>query len=50
MNRSAQLAADNGEYCTTVSLACSSQSIATIAIGSHNISHINKLYTDLVPP
>jgi hypothetical protein len=40
-NRSAQLAADNDEYRTAVSLACSSQSIATI--GSHNISHINKL-------
>jgi hypothetical protein len=31
-----------------VSLACSSQSVATI--GSHNISHINKLYTQPVPP
>jgi hypothetical protein len=47
-NRSAQLAADNNEYHTAVSLACSSQSIATI--GSHNISHVNKLYTQPVPP
>ena len=47
-NRSAQLAANNDEYRTAVSLACSSQSIATI--GSHNISHINKLYTQPVPP
>ena len=47
-NRSAQLAADNDEYHTAVSLACSSQYIATI--GSHNISHINKLYTQPVPP
>jgi hypothetical protein len=47
-NRSAQLAADNDEYRTAVLLACSSQSVATI--GSHNISHINKLYTQPVPP
>jgi len=47
-NRSAQLAADNDEYRTAVSLACSSQSVATI--GSHNISHINELYTQPVPP
>ena len=47
-NRSAQLAADNNEYRTATSLACSSQSIATI--GSHNISHVNNLYTQQVPP
>jgi hypothetical protein len=47
-NRSAQLAADNDEYHTAFSLACSSQSVATI--GSHNNSHINKLYTQPVPP
>jgi hypothetical protein len=47
-NRSAQLAADNDEYRTAVPLACSSQSIATI--GSHNISNVNKLYTQPVPP
>jgi hypothetical protein len=47
-NRSAQLAANNDEYCTAVSLACSSQSIATI--GSHNISHVNNLYSQPVPP
>ncbi len=47
-NRSAQLAANNDEYRTAVSLACSSQSIATI--GPHNISHVNKLYTQPVPP
>jgi hypothetical protein len=47
-NRSAQLAANNDKYRTPVSLACSSQSIATI--GSHNIAHVNKLYTDPVPP
>jgi hypothetical protein len=47
-NRSAQLAADNDEYRTAVSLECSSQYIATI--GPHNISHINKLYTQPVPP
>jgi len=47
-NCSAQLAADNNEYRTAVSLACSSKSIATI--GFHNISHVNKLYTQPVPP
>jgi hypothetical protein len=47
-NRSAQLTADNDEYRTAASLACSSQSIATI--GSHNISHLNNLYTQQVPP
>jgi hypothetical protein len=47
-NRSSQLAAEKDEYHTAVSLACSSQSIATI--GSHNISHVNKLYTQPVHP
>ena len=47
-NCSAQLAADNDEYHTAASLTCSSQSIAII--GSHNISHVNKLYTQQVPP
>ncbi len=49
-SRSAQLAAYKDEYCTASHLhvACSSQSIATIS--SHNISHVNKLYTQPVPP
>jgi len=47
-NRSAQLAADNDEYRTAASLAGSSQSVAIIS--SHNISHVNKLYTQQVPP
>jgi hypothetical protein len=47
-NRSAQLAANDDQYRTAVGLACSSQSIATI--GPHNISHVNKLYTQPVPP
>jgi hypothetical protein len=47
-NQTAQRAADNDDYPTAVSLACSSQSIATI--GPHNISHIHKLYTKPVLP
>ncbi len=47
-NQSAQFAANDDQYRTAVGLACSSQSIATI--GPHNISHVNKLYTQPVPP
>jgi len=47
-NRSAQLAANDDQYRTAVGLACSSQSIATI--GPHNISYVNKLYTQPVTP
>ncbi len=46
-NRTAQRAADNDDYRTAISLACSSQSIATI--DPSNISHVNKLYTQPVP-
>ena len=46
-NRSAQQAADNDEYRTAVSRACTSQSIATI--GPANITHVKKLYTPTVP-
>ena len=47
-NRNAQLAADDDQYRKAVGLACSSQSIATI--GPDNICHVNKLYTQPVPP
>ncbi len=47
-NRTAQRAADNDDNRTAILLACSSQSIATI--GPSNISHVNKLYTQPVPP
>jgi hypothetical protein len=47
-NKTAQRAADYDSYQTAVSLACSSQSIATIS--PTNISHVNKLYTQPVPP
>ncbi len=46
-NRSGQQAADNDEYRTAVSRACTSQSIATF--GSTNITHVKKLYTPAVP-
>jgi hypothetical protein len=45
--RSAQQAANNGEYQTAVSRACALQSIATI--GPTNITHVKKLYTSTVP-
>ena len=45
---SAQLAADNDDFRTAVSRACASQSIATI--GPQNILHVEKLYTQPVPP
>ena len=48
LNRSAQRAADNDEYRTAVSRACTSQSIATI--GPNNLTHVKKLYTPTVPP
>jgi hypothetical protein len=47
-NCTAQRAADNDDYRTAILLACSSQSSATI--GPSNISHVNKLYTQPVPP
>ena len=47
-NQSAQRAADNDEYRTAVSQACTSQSIATI--GPDNLIHVKKLYTPTVPP
>ena len=47
-NRHAQLAANDDQYRKAVGLACSSQSIATI--GPDNISIVNKLYIDPVPP
>jgi hypothetical protein len=46
-NCSAQQAADNDEYCTAVSRACASQSIATI--GPTNLTRVKKLYTPTVP-
>jgi hypothetical protein len=46
-NRCTQHAADTNNYSTAIALACFSQSIATI--GSHNILHVNKLYTPPVP-
>lgn len=45
---SAQLAADNDDFRTAVSRACASQSIATI--DPQNILHVEKLYTQPVPP
>ena len=44
----AQLAADNDDFRTAVSRACASQSVASI--GPHHIVHVNKLYTQPVPP
>jgi hypothetical protein len=46
-NRCAQRAADTDDYSTAVTLAYSSQSIATI--GPNNIHQVNKLYTPPVP-
>jgi hypothetical protein len=46
-NRSAQQAADNDEYCTAVSRACTLQYIATI--GPTNLTHVKNLYTPTVP-
>ena len=45
---SAQLAADNDDFRTAVARACASQSIATI--DPQNILHVEKLYTQPVPP
>jgi hypothetical protein len=47
LNRSAQLAADNDDYRTAVARACTTQSVATI--GTSNIQHVHKLYTEPVP-
>ena len=47
LNRSAQLAADNDDYRTAVARACTTQSVATI--GTSNITHVRKLYTEPVP-